>query len=210
MSIILSIFFRLLYHELAWAYDLIASLVSGGRWRAWVNAVIPFVTGPNVLELGIGPGHLLLSLSNRGLNLVGLESSYQMLRQARRTLAQIEKGPFLVRGLGQSLPFYSQTFHTVVATFPTSFVFQPAALQGIRRVLLPGGSLVVLLSAWITDRSLLGRFLTWLFRITGHSLSFQVNEEELLRPFLQAGLDASLHWVDSPGSRLLFVIATRK
>ncbi len=207
MSLILKIFFRLLYHEFAWAYDFISALVSGGRWKAWVSEVLPLVQGPDVLELGIGPGHLLLSLEQKGFNVVGLDASRQMVRQAKKKLAQNNPGLCLVRGLGQALPFDDQSFHTVVATFPTGFIFQPAALMDIRRVLRPGGNLVILLSAWITSRSFMSRVLAWLFRITGQSLSEQVDEAKLLRPFLESGFDPRLLWIETPGSRLMFVIA---
>ncbi len=211
MSLILKIFFHLLYHEFAWAYDFIAALVSGGRWAAWVAAAIPFVHGPDVLEIGSGPGHLFSSLAKNGFKVVGLDDSRQMVRQAQKKLSRALKiNPMLVRGKGQALPFSCQAFDTVVATFPTGFIFQPDALQEVRQVLRPGGSLVILLSAWITNRSLPSRFLAWLFRVTGQSLPVHVDEEKLLQPFRESGLEAHLQWVNSAGSRLLFVIATRR
>ncbi len=208
MTLILRIFFRLLYHEFAWAYDFIAALVSGGRWKAWVSAVLPLVTGPDVLELGFGPGHLLISLAKSGFNVAGVDASRQMVRQAKKNFAPDILSPGLVRGLGLNLPFSSHSFDTVVSTFPTSFIFQPAVLQEVRRVLRPGGSLVILLSAWITDRSLPSRLLAWLVRVTGQSLSEQVDEAKLLQPFLESGLDLRLHFIETTGSRLMFVIAT--
>ncbi len=211
MSLIFRIFFRLLYHEFAWAYDLISAIVSGGRWNAWVAAAIPLISGPDVLEIGFGPGHLYSSLVNNALKVVGLDASRQMAQHARKKLLRDHQfSPLLVRGQGQALPFPCQAFDTVVATFPTAFIFQPAAHHEVRRVLRHGGSLVILLSAWITERTLWSRFLAWLFRVTGQSLSERVDDEKLLRPFQESGLDARLRWADSAGSRLLFVIATRR
>src|SRR5581483_5728728 len=37
--------FHLLYHQLAWAYDTVAWLVSGGAWRAWARATLPYLDG---------------------------------------------------------------------------------------------------------------------------------------------------------------------
>ena len=51
----LGFFFHLLYHPFAWAYDLIAWTVSLGRWKDWVESVVPFIKGMRVLELGHGP-----------------------------------------------------------------------------------------------------------------------------------------------------------
>lgn len=209
MSLFLRIFFRLLYHDFAFLYDFISAFVSGGRWREWTSSILPLAHGRRVLELGFGPGHLLLKYLLIGISAVGLDDSQQMINLAKTRLRKKNFSPDLVRGLGQSLPFCAQSFDCVVATFPTGFIFQASALQDIRRILKPGGSLVILLSAWITDRSLFSRFLSWLFRITGQSLSDQVQEETILKPFLDAGLDARLHWAALRDSRLSFVIAVR-
>ena len=55
---ILRTFFKLLYHQFSWTYDWVASIVSLGEWQNWVSSVLPYIIGPNVLEIGFGPGHL--------------------------------------------------------------------------------------------------------------------------------------------------------
>jgi len=55
---LLGCFFEMLYHQLAAAYDLVAWLVSFGRWYRWVEKVIPLISGRDVLEIGIGTGYL--------------------------------------------------------------------------------------------------------------------------------------------------------
>ncbi len=172
---------------------MVAALVSGGRWGAWRDSVIPYLQGPVILELGPGPGHLLQQLQRRGMNGIGLDASPQMIRLARQNfLASNLTPPCLVRADGQRLPFQASSFTSVVATFPTSYIFLPTTLSGIERVLLPGGRLVVLISAWITDRSLVSRFLAWLFRITGQVLPDQVPHPDILAPLQAAGLDSRL------------------
>ena len=61
MQTLLRIFFQLLYHPFAWAYDLVAGLVSLGRWKSWVLCGLPLLAG-RVLEIGFGPGHLQAAL----------------------------------------------------------------------------------------------------------------------------------------------------
>jgi len=63
--------FHLLYHEAAWAYDAVAAAVSLGQWRAWGAAALPFLPGPRVLELGHGPGHMLIALTAAGYDAAG-------------------------------------------------------------------------------------------------------------------------------------------
>ena len=47
--------FDRLYNQLAWSYDLVSWLVSGGLWRQWHSLVLPYLVGPRVLEVS-GPG----------------------------------------------------------------------------------------------------------------------------------------------------------
>jgi ubiquinone/menaquinone biosynthesis C-methylase UbiE len=55
--------FRLLYHELAWSYDLVSWLASRGLWRRWQQAALAYLpVEGRFLEVGFGPGHLLLDL----------------------------------------------------------------------------------------------------------------------------------------------------
>ena len=76
-------FFRLLYNEFAWSYDLVAWLVSRGQWRAWGRTSLSHLRGKRVLELGHGPGHLLVEMAERGFAAVGLDRSSSMGRQAK-------------------------------------------------------------------------------------------------------------------------------
>ena len=67
--------FRLLYNEMAWTYDMVSWSVSLGEWRLWQQAALPFVSGETVLEIGHGPGHMLLALQNMGVAVTGLDLS---------------------------------------------------------------------------------------------------------------------------------------
>jgi len=82
-------FFNLLYHPFAWTYDLVAAIVSLGRWQDWLMQAMPYLSG-RVLEIGFGPGHLQVALNEAGMQAFGLDESRQMGRQARRRLWQGE------------------------------------------------------------------------------------------------------------------------
>lgn len=203
-------FFHLLYHPFAWSYDLVAGVVSMGRWRRWVMAALEMLEGPRVLELGFGPGHLQVQLHARGLHAVGLDESPQMARQAARRLRRQTFNPRLARGLAQRLPFASAVFDSVVATFPTQYIVDARTLAEVWRVLRPEGRLVVLFGAWHTGHSLPERLLALLFRLTGESPSAGPGDESAFTAsFFQAGFRARVEWVEIPGSRLVFVLATR-
>jgi ubiquinone/menaquinone biosynthesis C-methylase UbiE len=135
---------RHLYHGLAWAYDLVAWLVSVGAWTDWIESAVQFVEGTSVLELGPGTGRLQLALFRSGLSPYGLDESRQMLRQAIRRILHAGKTPALARGLAQFLPFGAGSFDTVVCTFPTDYILDPRTLSSVWRALRPGGLLVVI------------------------------------------------------------------
>jgi len=75
---------KLLKEQTQRAYDWIADIVSIGRWKTWVYSVIPFLGENMILELGCGPGHLQVAHSSGDASMFGIDSSWQMLKQARR------------------------------------------------------------------------------------------------------------------------------
>lgn len=162
-------FFHHLYHSLSWTYDLVATVVSVGRWRDWGRATLPHLTGTRVLELGFGPGHLHVALVEAGFQAIGLDESRQMCRQAAANLRKNGFSPALSRGDAQNMPFASDSFDSLVATFPGEYIFDPATLNEAWNVLRPGGRLVVALSGLPNSASLFDRAAAWLFRITGQS-----------------------------------------
>jgi len=210
---LLRAFFNLLYHPFAWAYDLVSWTVSLGRWKYWVESVVPFITGVHVLELGHGPGHLQRILRNLNLLTVGLDESRQMGNLAKeRLLYSGYAQPRLIRGLAQSLPFPAEIFDTVIATFPSEYIFDQGTLLDVRRTLTNGGRLIVLPVARITGKGVLDKLLAWVFRITGQAPSDPLEEvsSRLKEPFLEAGFQVNIEQVEVKSSLLLIVLAEKK
>ena len=203
---LLRLFFYLLYHQFSWAYDWVAALVSLGQWKDWVRATLPYIEGPNVLEIGYGPGHLQVDLSQKGFKPIGVDASLPMARQASRRLAASGCGPLLVIGYAQFLPFPSQSFHNVVATFPTKFIFDAYALAEIKRLLVPGGKLIALPVAWINGPRWFDRLAAWLFHVTGQAPKW---DDRFIQPFLKAGFAIETRMIEVKSSQILLLIATK-
>ena len=217
MKSLLRLFFRLLYHQFAFTYDLVAAAVSFNRWKNWVTSVLPLIEGTQILEIGHGPGHLQRLLLSRGLQAVGLDESAQMGRLARRNLKRslkLEHGDHLsvytqirlARGLAQALPFPEETFDTVVATFPTEYITDFRTLAEVKRCLVDGGKLVVLPVALPKNR-----LLDWLFKVT-HQRPVEalgVIQSRLREPFVAAGFETEVRTVDAASGILLIVLAIK-
>lgn len=159
--------FARFYRQFAWTYDAVAALVSGGRWRDWALAALPHLHG-RVLELGCGTGNIQRALNARPEfpAPIGLDASPQMLALTRRKIARAGLGARLARADARTLPFSPALFDCLVATFPTEYIFDPAALAEARRVLRPDGRLVVVLAAQFADDGPLQRATALAYRIT--------------------------------------------
>lgn len=179
--------FRQLYGPFAWAYDLVAWVVSRGEWHRWGRAALPWTEGGRVLELGCGPGHLLGELTAWGRVAVGLDLSPAMLRLARHRLRQRRPRPTscrgrprptacrgrprptpcrLVHGRAQALPFADHAFDAVVVAFPAEFIGHPATLAEIARVLAPDGRFVLVDGGRHLGRDPWSRLLNWALDVT--------------------------------------------
>jgi ubiquinone/menaquinone biosynthesis C-methylase UbiE len=218
---ILRFFFRLLYHQFAFTYDLVAAAVSLNRWKDWVMSVIPFIEGKRVLEIGHGPGHLQRILLSRNLFAVGIDESAQMGRLAKHNLKkQTSKSPGFVnpnsqpsytqinltRGLAQHLPFPNGSFDTVIATFPSEYITDPRTLEEVKRCLLNGARFIVLQVAWPRHR-----VLDWLFRVTGEAPSeaLELVTSRFNEPFVRAGFETEIQTLDVRSGILLVILAKK-
>jgi ubiquinone/menaquinone biosynthesis C-methylase UbiE len=132
-----------LYNEFAWAYDLVAWVVSGGRWDRWRRLALDYVVGEPVLEVGFGTGELLLALAAQGWQVAGLDLSPAMQRVTAQKMRRRGLWALRVRGAAQHLPFPDASLATVVSTFPAEYIIDPAALRELHRVLRPDGRLVI-------------------------------------------------------------------
>jgi ubiquinone/menaquinone biosynthesis C-methylase UbiE len=203
MKAILGVFFKLLYHQLAFIYDLVAASVSFNRWKEWIVEAIPFIEGKRVLEIGHGPGHLQGVLRDRGLVAVGIDESTQMVHLAKRNTKGSAQ---LTRGLAQYLPFLNESFDSIVSTFPSDYITDPLTLAEAKRCISSGGRFIVLPLAWPRNP-----VLDWLFRITGESPSeaLELVKSKFRQPFVEAGFETEVRMLDVGSGVLLIVLAKK-
>jgi ubiquinone/menaquinone biosynthesis C-methylase UbiE len=212
--------FRLLYREMAWSYDAVSWVVSLGQWRRWQEAALDFlppsIEAPRVLEMGHGPGHMLLALVKRGYRPIGLDLSAQMGRMAwRRVNGRIP----LIRASVTAVPLVSQSVDAILATFPTDYIIDPQTIAEVKRVLVENGRFVILPLAQLTDRGPVHRLIELAFRVTGQRPAageqYSMESEEqnlglLGQALVAGGFVVRQHLVDLPGSVALVIVAERE
>jgi ubiquinone/menaquinone biosynthesis C-methylase UbiE len=200
------VFFRLLYHQFAWSYDFVAYIVSLGNWQTWIASVVDELSGPEILELGHGPGHLQVFLTQNNIKTTGIDISRQMGRIAARRLCRKGYDFRLLYGKAQRLPFEDGTFNEVVSTFPSEYIFDPETIQETYRVLVPGGKFVILPVAITTGDHFLERLTSRLFQITGQSIPPDKNALSLFENY---GFVLQTKWVKKPGWEALILTAQK-
>ena len=145
---ILGRLFRFLYWSGQWVYDPLTSIFFGPAWHNWRQTVLPWVGPGRTLEIGCGTGQLLPELAQRSEFVAGIDQSQSMLAAAKRN--GVPAGAAICKADAHALPFRDQSFTSVVSTFPANFIGAQSTLDEVARVLEPGGSFVVVVSARYT------------------------------------------------------------
>jgi ubiquinone/menaquinone biosynthesis C-methylase UbiE len=204
--------FRLLYHELAFTYDLVSRGVSLGAWRCWQRAALKHIRHDGLtLELAHGTGDLQLDFARAGCRAIGYDLSPQMGRIARQKLLRHKITPRLTRGAAQALPFPDGQFSAVVSTFPSDFIAAKETLAEVYRVLRADGVFVIVPSATFTGGGAAKTLLEWLYRITGQQTAQAAPDDSRIHDWLSpCGFEVSIQREPCRNSVALVIVARKK
>jgi len=200
------------FDSVATKYDLMNDLMSAGMHRLWKAFTVRQAgvrPGMRVLDIAGGTGDLALAFAERAgdSGLVVLSDINEaMLRAGRDKL--LDKGRMLplVRCDGEHLPFADDSFDVVSVAFGLrNMTHKDAALAEMRRVLRPGGKLLVLefSRVWAPLAPLYDAYsfsvLPWLgskvagdsdsYRYLAESIRMHPPQDELARMMERAGLE---------------------
>jgi SAM-dependent methyltransferase len=118
------------------------SLINAYYTRPAILALAGDVTGRRILDAGCGSGPLFASLRDRGAIMTGFDSSTGMLELARRRLG--DEADLRAADIGSPLPFPDGAFDDAIACLVLHYLEDwTAPLAELRRVLAPGGRLIV-------------------------------------------------------------------
>jgi ubiquinone/menaquinone biosynthesis C-methylase UbiE len=209
IAVFMRFFFKHLYTTISWCYDFVAWASSMGQWRAWQHAALIEFKPGLILEIGHGPGHVLLDFIEQGRKIVGVDASQQMTRIANRKLQGIGAGSVVVQGQGQFLPFKQASFSGVVATFPSEYILDLKTLANIHRVLEPAGNLVIIGLSTITGKGLHDRFAAWLYWITGLSDNPEHAFQNWISSIEDVGFNTRIEIESQPRADVLRLVAAK-
>ena len=161
-----------MFARIARRYDLLNSVMSGGRHHSWRRMAVemgnPGLEGP-ALDVAAGTGDFALEIArnNWATEVMALDNTLEMLAVAtnkarRRGLLNRLR---VVSGDAHLLPFAGDRFVCVTVGFGVrNFVDVPQALREMTRVVRPGGRVVILDIFRLEGRGLLNRLFPVYFR----------------------------------------------
>jgi len=140
-----------MFDAIAPRYDLLNRVLSFGIDRQWRRKAVAML-GPEqpqrILDVATGTADLAIeALRLDPKKVIGIDISEAMLRRGREKIEQLGMSDRIVlqRGDAERLPFSDNQFHAALVAFGIrNFQDLNQGLAEIRRVLRPGGTLVVL------------------------------------------------------------------
>lgn len=148
------------YHAWPRFYEGLTELLSVGQWERWQDRVFEDLSGKKILEIGVGPGKLLLRIAKKGYVVIGIELRRGMADEARR---KVKKAGFDIDILHQPvyhLPFKDEIFDCIVLTFVLAEIAElDRAIAEMKRVLKKNGKIVIIAGGMPQDKNLIAKIL---------------------------------------------------
>lgn len=171
-------------------------------WKTWLAQALPHIQGPRVLEVSFGTGYLLARYAGR-VEAHGVDYNRAMAKTARANLSRAACSASLVQADVAGLPYPDGTFDSLVNTMAFSGYPDGArALAEMKRVLRPGGRLILIDFTYPADGNRLGSYIAALWKLTGDLI------RDMGKLFDEQGLEYSAEEIGGSGSVHLY-LATR-
>lgn len=162
------------YDRIAPYFEVMEAVMEGLALRNWRKRLWQKVDGHHVLEVGVGTGKNFEFYPDDA-RVTAIDFSKNMLQQAEKNKRRKQVTVDLHLADVQSLPYASNSFDTVVATFVFCSVPLPSkGLKELYRVCKPGGR-VLLLEHVISSRPWLAKLMNWLNPLVVGTIGANIN-----------------------------------
>ena len=153
------------YTRIAGVYDIAVRILP--IWKSWLKRALPHIRGRRVLEVSFGTGYLMTHYAGQ-FDVYGIDLNARMLSVATKNIRHARLSAHLRQGTVEDLPYEDGAFDTVVNTMAFSgYPNGTKAMAEMRRVLVPGGRLVLIDINYPTDRNWIGMRLTRAWQLAG-------------------------------------------
>jgi ubiquinone/menaquinone biosynthesis C-methylase UbiE len=126
------------------------SAAIAATWETVLHELVAHGAGKRALDVGTGTGQFAVYLANKGFEVTGVDLSEEMIATARQNAAEEGLDIHLQTGDAEHLDFPDDSFDVVVSRNLLWTLPQPElALKEWKRVLKPGGKLVVSDGFWM-------------------------------------------------------------
>ena len=126
-------------------------------WKKWIGSVLPFIKGPNVLEISFGTAYLLSHYAAQH-NTFAMDYNTKFVKLANKkigTLAKFQQADV------EHMPYASNSFDSIINTMAFSgYPDGKKALMEMKRILKPNGQLIMVDIDYPQNKKCLGVMLT--------------------------------------------------
>jgi demethylmenaquinone methyltransferase / 2-methoxy-6-polyprenyl-1,4-benzoquinol methylase len=142
---------RNMFNEIAGKYDFLNHFLSFGIDRRWRKKLVKILAKRNpkrILDVATGTGDLAIAISKLNPDkITGIDIALNMLKVAEEKIAGLGLSGMIsfAEGDSEHIPFSDSSFDAVTVAFGVrNYENLDRGLQEMRRVLVPGGSMLIL------------------------------------------------------------------
>jgi ubiquinone/menaquinone biosynthesis C-methylase UbiE len=134
----------------SYGYDADKSIKIAGKWESVLKELVSGAPGRRALDIGTGTGQFAVYLARSGFDVTGIDLSENMISHAGQYAAAQHLDIDFKVGDAEKLEFEDNTFDVVVSRNLLWTIPNPdKAIKEWRRVMKPGGTLVVSDGLWM-------------------------------------------------------------